>query len=73
MTSEIPPTKEAPLTEDDDEYDETESENEAPLRETDDATELPEEMEYDDEDDLAHPEDDDDDLDEPDSDEERQS
>jgi len=57
MTAEIPPTNEIPLTEDDDAYDETESENEAPVRETDDATELPEEMEYDDEDDLPHPED----------------
>jgi hypothetical protein len=59
MTSEIPPTNEIPLTEDDDAYDETEGENEAPVRETDDTTELPEEMESDDEDDLPHPEDDD--------------
>jgi hypothetical protein len=34
-------------------------ENEAPVRETDDTTELPEEMEHDDEADLSHPEDDD--------------
>jgi hypothetical protein len=59
MTPEIPPTNETPLTEDDDAYDETENENEAPVRETDEMTELPEEMEYDDEDDLPHPEDDD--------------
>jgi hypothetical protein len=59
MTSELPVPRNAPLTEDDDAYDETEGENEAPVRETDDMTELPEEMEYDDEDDLPHPEDDD--------------
>ena len=59
MISEIPPTNDIPLTEDDDAYDETEGENEAPVRETDDMTELPEEMEYDDEDDLPHLEDDD--------------
>jgi hypothetical protein len=58
MTSEISPTNEIPLTEDDDAYDEREGENEASVRETDDMTELPEEMEYDDEDDLPHPEDD---------------
>ena len=61
MTSEIPPTNGIPLTEDDQAYDETEGENEAPVRETKDTTELPEEMEYDDEDDLPHPEDDNDD------------
>jgi hypothetical protein len=70
MMSEIPPTTDIPLTEDDDAYDESESENEAPVRETDERTELPEEMEKDDEDDLPHPEDDDeDDLDEDDLDE----
>ena len=46
-------------TEDDDAYDETEGEKEAPMRETDDTTQLLEEMEYDDEDDLPHLEDDD--------------
>ena len=69
MMSEIPPN-EIPLTgtvDDDDPYDENEQENEAPVRETDELTELPEEMEYDDEDDLPHPEDDDaDDLDDDD-------
>jgi hypothetical protein len=69
MISEIPPPTDIPLTEDDDAYDETEGENEAPLREADDTTELPEEMEYDDEDDLPHPEDDDADEVEEDADE----
>lgn len=59
MPIEMPPTAPVPLTEDDDMYDETDAENEPPLRETDERTELPEEMEYDDEDDLPHPEDDD--------------
>jgi hypothetical protein len=59
MTAERSPSPVIPLTEDDDAYDETDDENEAPLRETDDATELPEELEHDDEDDLPHPEDDD--------------
>jgi hypothetical protein len=63
MISEIPPS-DIPLTEDDDAYDETEDENEAPVRESDELTELPEEMESDDEDDLPHPEDDDADDDE---------
>jgi hypothetical protein len=61
MTAEIPPD-DIPLTgtvDDEDPYDESENENEAPVRETDELTELPEEMEYDDEDDLPHPEDDD--------------
>ncbi len=47
------------VDDDDDPGDESESENEAPVRETDEITELPEEMQYDDEDDLPHPEDDD--------------
>ena len=61
MMSEIPPGIPATGTvdDDDDPYDENEAENEAPVRETDEATELPDEMEYDDEDDLPHPEDDD--------------
>ena len=48
-------------TEDDDDEpeDEHEGENEAPVRETDENTEAPEEFELDDEDDLGHPEDDD--------------
>jgi hypothetical protein len=62
MIAEIPPT-EIPLTgtvdDADDPYDESETENEAPVRETDELTELPEELESDDEDDLPHPEDDD--------------
>jgi hypothetical protein len=59
MIAKIPPRKAIPLTEDDDAYDESEGENEAPVRETDELTELPEEMEKDAEDYLAHPEDDD--------------
>jgi hypothetical protein len=44
----------------DDVADEQPNENEAPIRETREATEAPEEFEIDDEDDLGHPEDDDD-------------
>jgi hypothetical protein len=44
---------------DDDRDDEHDSENEAPVRETDENTEAPEEFEVDDKDDLGHPEDDD--------------
>jgi hypothetical protein len=44
---------------DDDRDDEHAGENEAPVRETDENTEAPEEFEVDDEDDLPHPEDDD--------------
>jgi hypothetical protein len=43
----------------DDLDDEREDENEAPVRETDERTEAPEEFEKDDEDDRGHPEDDD--------------
>jgi hypothetical protein len=43
---------------DDDRDDEHDGENEAPVRETDENTEAPEEFEVDDEDDLGHPEDD---------------
>jgi len=56
MICETPPTG---IGDDDARDDESEDENEAPVRETDELTELPEEMEYDDEDDLGHPEDDD--------------
>jgi hypothetical protein len=44
---------------DDDRDDERDDENEIPVRETDEATEAPEEFEVDDEDELGHPEDDD--------------
>ena len=44
---------------DDDRDDEHGGENEAPVRETDENTEAPEEFEVDDEYDLPHPEDDD--------------
>jgi hypothetical protein len=44
---------------DDDRDDEHANENEAPIRETDENTEAPEEFEVDDEDDLGHSEDDD--------------
>ena len=44
---------------DDDPGDEHDGENEAPVRETDENTEAPEEFELDDADDLGHPEDDD--------------
>jgi len=63
MTSEDPDPIEHPATgtvdDDDDADDERADENEAPLRETDENTELPEELEIDDEDELGHPEDDD--------------
>jgi hypothetical protein len=60
MIAETPTT--GTLDDDDARDDESASENEAPVRETNELTELPEEMEYDDEDDLGHPEDDDSDL-----------
>jgi hypothetical protein len=44
---------------DDDRDDEHAGENEAPVRETDENMEAPEEFEVDDEDELGHPEDDD--------------
>lgn len=47
------------VDDDDDPADESANENEAPIRETDEATEAPEEFEVDDEDELGHPEDDD--------------
>jgi hypothetical protein len=70
---EVPPFQElnaiAPQTtgtvdDDDEPEDERPDENEAPIRETSDKTEAPEEFELDDEDDLGHPEDDDADADE---------
>jgi hypothetical protein len=51
MISEIPAT--GTVDDDDDPDDESEGENEAPVRETDELTELPEEMEHDEEDDDA--------------------
>jgi len=47
------------VDDDDDPGDESATENEAPIRETDEATEAPEEFEVDDEDELGHPDDDD--------------
>jgi hypothetical protein len=47
------------VDDDDDPSDESAGENEAPIRETSDATEAPEEFEVDDEDELGHPEGDD--------------
>jgi hypothetical protein len=64
---EVPPFQElnavAPQTtgtvdDDDEPQDERPDENEAPIRETSDKTEAPEEFALDDEDDLGHPEDD---------------
>jgi hypothetical protein len=58
------------VDDDDDPADENSNENEAPIRETNEATEAPEEFEVDDEDELGHPEDDDaedDDADEDDA------
>jgi hypothetical protein len=55
------------VDDDDDPADESSDENEAPIRETSEATEAPEEFEVDDEDDLGHPEDDDADADEDDA------
>jgi hypothetical protein len=57
-----PPTT-GTVDDNDDAADEQPNENEAPVRETREATEAPEEFEIDDEDDLGHPEDDDDDAD----------
>ena len=56
------------VDDDDDPGDENPNENEAPIRETNEATEAPEEFEVDDEDELGHPEDDDADEDDPDED-----
>lgn len=51
------------VDDDDDPADENPNENEASIRETNEATEAPEEFEVDDEDELGHPEDDDGDED----------
>jgi hypothetical protein len=56
------------VDDDDDPADENPRENEAPIRETNEATEAPEEFEVDDEDELGHPEDDEADQDDPDED-----
>jgi hypothetical protein len=65
---EVPPFQELKATaahttgtvdDDDEQDDERPDENEAPIRETSDKTEAPEEFELDDEDALGHPEDDD--------------
>jgi hypothetical protein len=47
------------VDDDDDPADESRNENEAPIRETNEATEAPEEFEVDDEDESGRPEDDD--------------
>jgi hypothetical protein len=56
------------MDDDDDPADENPNENEAPIRETNEATEAPEEFEVDDEDELGHPEDDEADEDDPEED-----
>jgi hypothetical protein len=56
------------VDDDDDPADESRNENEAPIRETNEATEAPEEFEVDDEDESGHPEDDEADEGEPDED-----
>jgi hypothetical protein len=56
------------VDDDDDPADENPSENEAPIRETNEATEAPEEFEVDHEDELGRPEDDEADEDDPDED-----
>jgi hypothetical protein len=72
MNNEDPMPVEHPATgtvdDDDDRDDEHAGENEAPVRETDENTESPEEFEVDDEDTLGHPEDDDADDDDNDED-----
>jgi hypothetical protein len=56
----IEPRSETGTVDDQDDLDdEREDENEAPVGETEDSTEAPEEFKKDDEDDMAHPEDDD--------------
>jgi len=56
------------VDDDDEPADENPSENEAPIRETNEATEAPEEFEVDHEDELGRPEDDEADEDDPDED-----
>lgn len=58
LSGAVPPTT-GTVDDDDDPADEHPGENEAPVRETSEATEAPEEFEVDDENDLGHPEDDD--------------
>ncbi len=53
----VPPTT-GTVDDDDDPADEHSAENEAPIRETSEATEAPEEFDIDDENDLTHPADD---------------
>ncbi len=57
MSGAEPPTT-GTVDDDDDPADEHPGENEAPIRETSEATEAPEEFEVDDQDHLGHPEDD---------------
>lgn len=57
--SALPPRSTGTIDDDDEPEDESEVENEAPIRETSDATEAPEEFEVDDEDDDVDDEDDD--------------
>jgi hypothetical protein len=54
----IAPHTTGTVDDDDQSGDESPDENEAPIRETSDEIEAPEEFEVDDEDDLGHPEDD---------------
>jgi hypothetical protein len=55
----VAPQTTGTVDDDDDPQDERPDENEAPIRETSEKTEAPEEFELDDEDALGHPEDDD--------------
>jgi hypothetical protein len=57
--SAVAPHTTGTVDDDDDPADENPNENEAPIRETSEGTEAPEEFEVDDEDELGHPEDDD--------------
>ena len=58
-SNEIGPRSTGTVDDDDEPEDERPDENEAPIRETSEKTEAPEEFELDDEDALGHPEDDD--------------
>ena len=55
---EVPPRTTGTIDDDDEPEDESAEENEVPIRETSDRTELPEEFELDEEDSVGHPEDD---------------
>ncbi len=57
--SALPPHSTGTVDDDDEPEDESPDENEAPIRETSDKTETPEEFNLDEEDSLGHPEDDD--------------